>query len=72
MDKEKRDKIIKVMDMVAKDCKEDASNFDGKEFNGKNVATYFGNQGAAICAVANAIKTILEDHKGEKNEEDPD
>ena len=61
MGKEKRDKIIKVMGMISYDTKEDASNFDGKEFNGRTVATYFGNQGAAICALADAVKTILEE-----------
>jgi len=61
MDKEKRNKIIKVMNMVAQDTKKDSENFDGKEFNGKNVATYFGNHGAAIKAVADAVKAILED-----------
>ena len=60
MDKEKRDKIIKVMDMVAKDVEADAHNFEGKEFNGRNVATYLGNLGAGVAAVANAVKAILE------------
>ena len=66
MDKEKRDKIIKIMSMVAQDTEEDSKNFDGKEFNGKNVATYFGNHGAAIQAVADAVKSILEDDLEEK------
>ncbi|MFQ5786495.1 MAG: hypothetical protein ACE5H1_00795 [Thermodesulfobacteriota bacterium] len=59
MDKEKKEKIIKVMEMIAEDTENDAKNFDGKEFNGKNVATYFGNHGAAIKAVADAVKEIL-------------
>ena len=63
MEKDKRDKIIRVMDMVSKDVEEDAENFDGKEFNGRNVATYFGNQGAAIKAIADAVKAILEEQK---------
>jgi hypothetical protein len=61
MEKEKIDKIIKVMDMVSEDMSNDAKNFEGKEFNGRNVAVYFGNQGAAISAVARALKSILED-----------
>ena len=56
----KKDKIIKVMQMVAEDVENDAKNFDGKEFNGKNVAEYFGNHGAAIKALADAVKAILE------------
>jgi len=52
--------MIEVLGMVANDMKNDAKNFDGKPFNGKTVAEYFGNQGAAISALANIIKTILE------------
>ena len=63
MDEVKRDKIIKVMEIVMKDTQDDLSNFEGKEFNGKNVSTLFGNQGAAICAIAIAVKTILEEEK---------
>ena len=55
-----KERLIKMMNMVIKDCGGDAKNFDGKEFNGKTVATYFGNQGAAIAAVAGVVKTILE------------
>jgi len=60
MEKEKRENIIRVMSMVAEDIENDARNFDGQPFNGKTVGTCFGNQGAAIKAVADAIKTILE------------
>ena len=62
MNEDKRKRLIKCMRMVAKDVEQDAENFDGKEFNGKNVAEYFGNQGAAIKAVANTLKEILEDN----------
>jgi hypothetical protein len=55
---------IKILEMIAEDMKNDAVNFDGRPFNGKTVAQYFGNQGAAIAALANIIKSILE----EKNE----
>ena len=61
MDKSKRDKIIGVMEMVAKDVEGDAEDFDGKPFNGKTMATYMGNHGAAIKAVSDAIKEILAD-----------
>ena len=43
--------------------KNDAENFDGRPFNGKTVAEYFGNQGAAISALANIVKSILEQTK---------
>ena len=47
------------LDMIANDMKQDAKNFDGQPFNGKTVATYFGNQGAAIAALANIIKEMI-------------
>jgi len=58
------DKIIEVCEKIAEDMKQDAISFDGKPFTGKNVATYFGYQGAAIAALANMIKLIVE--KNEK------
>ena len=57
---------IKILGMIAADMKTDAENFDGRPFNGKTVAQYFGHQGAAIASLANIIKSILE----EKEEED--
>ena len=60
MREERRKKIISVMKMVAEDTANDARDFEGKEFNGKNVATYLGNHGAAIKAVADAVREILE------------
>ena len=53
-------KAIEVLEMIAKDMKNDAKEFDGKPFNGRTVAEYFGNQGAAIAALANIVKSILE------------
>ena len=55
------DKRINVLDMIAEDMKNDASSFDGKPFNGRTVATYFGNQGAAIATLADIIKSILKE-----------
>lgn len=54
-------KKIKVLEMIAKDMADDAKNFDGQPFNGKTVAEYFGNQGAAIAALADIIKSIIEE-----------
>jgi len=61
---EEVEKRIEVLEMIAKDMKNDARDFDGRPFNGKTVAEYFGNQGAAIAALANIIKSILEQNKG--------
>ncbi|MCP4651095.1 MAG: hypothetical protein GY853_13590 [PVC group bacterium] len=55
------DKRIKVLKMIAVDMKNDAKKFDGRPFNGKTVAEYFGNQGAAISALAKIIESILND-----------
>lgn len=41
----KDDKRIKVLEMIAKDMKDDAARFDGRPLNGKVVAEYFGCQG---------------------------
>ncbi len=53
-------KDIKVLKMIRQDMENDAKNFDGKEFNGRNVGEYFGHHGAAISALANIIIPILE------------
>jgi len=52
--------LTKVLKLIAKDMENDAEEFDGKPFNGKTVAEYFGYQGAAIAALANIISSILE------------
>ena len=54
-----KEKMIKVLDEIIKDTENDAREFDGKPFNGKTVAEYFGNQGAEIQAVARIVKDIL-------------
>jgi len=54
-----RDKLIKVMGMVVEDVKNDAAKFDGKSFNGRTMAEYMGNHGAAIAAIARTVKEIL-------------
>lgn len=56
----KDNKKIKVLEMIATDMRNDAKNFDGRPFNRKTVAEYFGNQGAAITTLANIMKSILE------------
>ena len=52
---------IKILDTIAEDMKNDARKFDGRPFNGKTVAEYFGNQGAAIAALAKIMKSIIKD-----------
>jgi len=55
------DKRPKVLKMIAEDMENDAKLFDGRPFNGKTVAEYFGNQGAAISALANIIRTLIKE-----------
>ena len=57
----KAEKAIKVLDMIQDDMANDAKAFDGQPFNGKTVATYFGNQGAAIAALARIIKEHIDE-----------
>lgn len=52
-------RLIKICEEVALDVERDATQFDGKPFNGITVATYFGNHGAAIKALADVLKEIL-------------
>lgn len=56
-----KQKMIEVCSDIAADAKHDATEFDGKEFNGKNVAEYFGNHGASIAALANMVKALIEE-----------
>ena len=59
MKEERKEKIIKLMQMVMEDVKNDAADFDGKPFTGKTMGAYMGHHGAAITAIANAIKDML-------------
>lgn len=49
----------KVCRLIVDDMANDAKNFEGQPFTGKTVAAYFGNQGAAIAALANIVEKIL-------------
>lgn len=46
---------------IAADMAADATAFDGKPFDGRTVAEYFGNQGAAIAALANMLSVVLDE-----------
>ena len=54
------EKIAAVLHEIADDMEADAKAFDGRPFNGRTVAEYFGNQGAAIRAIALALKAVVE------------
>lgn len=54
------DKIKWTLNEIAEDMRRDAAVFDGKPFNGRTVAEYFGNQGAAIAALAKIVSILAE------------
>lgn len=54
-----KERMIEICNQVSIDVENDAREFDGKPFDGKTVATYFGYQGAAINALANVLKEFL-------------
>lgn len=53
-------RMVQVCKDIQTDMADDARHFDGQPFNGKTVATYFGNQGAAIAALAELVAALLE------------
>lgn len=57
------DNRITICESIMKDTKDDATNFDGKPFTGKTVGEYMGYHGAAIAALADLVKSILEEQK---------
>ena len=52
-------KSAAVLQMIADDMAADAIAFDGMPFTGRTVAEYFGNQGAALAAIANIVKGLF-------------
>lgn len=44
---------------IAIDMMADAEAFDGKPFNGRTVAEYLGNLGAAVAALADILDQAL-------------
>lgn len=60
------DKRIQICEAIAEDMKKDATDFDGKPFTGRTIGEYMGYHGAAISALANLIKSILEEIKKEQ------
>jgi len=53
------DVAIRWLNMIICDMENDARELDGKPFDGKTVATYFGYQGAAISTLAKIMKEML-------------
>ena len=58
-----KDRLIsmqQITKVIAQDTEDDAKNFDGKPFNGRTVAEYFGNQGAAIKSLAKMVDVLIQ------------
>jgi hypothetical protein len=58
IDPETRRQVLQALEEIAADMKRDATQFDGRPFNGRTVAELFGNQGAAIAALARIVKIL--------------
>lgn len=59
MSETKLDPRIRTCRLIADDMKNDTEKMEGQPFTGKNVAVAFGNQAAAIAALANILTSIL-------------
>jgi hypothetical protein len=53
------DNRAEVLRTIASDMERDASEFEGKPFNGRTVGELHGNLCAAIAALAKVIETLL-------------
>lgn len=56
-----KEKKLEILQMIIDDTESDAAAFEGKPFTGKTVAEYFGAIGAQIQALANIIKSEIEE-----------
>lgn len=54
-----KDKLIIILELIEEDMEKDVKQFEGQEFNGRNVSTQLGRQAAAISTLANVIKATL-------------
>jgi len=56
--------VSEVLYKIAKDMEDDATNFDGRPFNGWSGGQYFGYQAAAISVLAKFLKEHIEKEEG--------
>ena len=52
-------RMLEVCEQISKDVENDARTFDGKPFNGRTMAEYMGNHGAAIKALADILSEVI-------------
>jgi len=55
--------LLKTLKLIEGDMESDVRNFEGQAFTGKNVAIQLGNQAAAISALANIVRKVVEEAK---------
>ena len=67
----KTERLLEICKDIAADAKADATNFDGKPFNGRTVAEYFGNHGAAIAALADIVAELIRERAALAPKEQP-
>ena len=65
MQGEIKNKTLRILEKISEDMRNDAKEFDGKPFNGKTVAQYFAYQGAAIHALTNILRQVI--NEGDEN-----
>jgi hypothetical protein len=57
------DRRFLIMDRIIEDMENDVRSFEGRPLNGKTIGEMHGNLAAAIGALAETIKTMLEEKK---------
>ncbi len=57
------ERLIEIADKIVENTDKDMAEIDGKLFNINTIVEEFGKQGAAIRALANIIKAILNNQK---------
>ena len=55
---------FRILKLIAEDMQEDARRFEGQPFNGKTVATYLGNLGAGVAAIADILAEYIQAQEG--------
>lgn len=58
-----KNRLIEICEQVAEDVERDVKEMDGKPFDGRTVATHFGYQAAAIKALADVMKKLIEEQE---------
>lgn len=63
MQKENIERLKKLCGEIREDTEQDAKNFEGREFNGRNVAEYLGYLGAQVAAITDILEEILNSYE---------